>query len=102
MHTLRTIGDLERLAVAVSENVLFQKLEDEVVLLNLETGDYYGLNEVGSQMWTLLQQDHHVGQVLSALLETYEVSEGTLKADLWTILGDLEAHGLVTLHEDAS
>ena len=45
---------LENLATAVPKDVLFQDLGEEVVLLEVESGQYYGLNEVGARMWSLL------------------------------------------------
>ncbi len=94
-------GDLRTLRIAVPEHVLFQELKGEVVLLNLETGDYYGLNEIGAQAWSLLRESPRLEHVLNLLVETYEVSEERLIGDLRIFLADLEAHGLVEVHDDA-
>ena len=40
--------------VRVPQDVFFQEVEDEVVLLNLQTGMYHGLDKVGSRVWGLL------------------------------------------------
>ena len=58
---------LEDLSIAVPKGVLFQDLGDEVALLEAESGQYYGLNEVGARMWFLPQQGQPDSQVLSTL-----------------------------------
>ena len=56
---MRTHGMvLEDLSLAVPKGVLFQDLGDEVVLLEVESEQYYGLNEVCARMWSLPQQGH--------------------------------------------
>ena len=94
-------GDPRTLRITVPEHILFQELREEVVLLNLETGDYYGLNEIGARAWSLLRESPRLEQILNLLLDTYEVSEEQLTEDLRTFLADMEAHGLVEVHDDA-
>ena len=90
---------LEDLSIAVPKSVLFQDLGDEVALLEAESGQYYGLNEVGARMWSLLQQGQPVSQVLSTLHEEYEVSEQRLCADLKQFLNHLQGKGLIEVYE---
>ena len=54
MTTPRAPGDTERFLVTVPEGVLFQNLGDEAVLLNLESGAYYGVNWVLCSPCTLV------------------------------------------------
>ena len=85
--------DLDRdvLAITIPQSVLFQDLGEEVVLLEVESGEYYGLNEVGARMWSLLQQGQSFSQVLSTLHEEYEASEQLLSADLKQFLNQLKS-----------
>ena len=67
---------LDGLTVSVPENVLFQKLadsEDEIVLLDLDSGGYYGLNQIGSRIWCLLQEGNTPSEALDVLIQQYEV-----------------------------
>ena len=90
---------LEDLSISVPKGVLFQDLGEEVVLLEVESGQYYGLNAVGARMWSLLQQGQPVSQVLSTLHEEYEASEEQLSADLKQFLIQLQSKGLIEVYE---
>jgi hypothetical protein len=100
----RTIESLSDVTVSIPEAVLSQELEGEVVLLDTAGGEYYGLDPVGSRIWTLLRQ--HKGRpdaVVDALTVEYEVPRERLINDLRGFLIMLEHFGLVALHpaEDA-
>lgn len=82
--------------------VLFQEVSGETVLLDLASESYFGLDSVGTRIWTLLKDDKSVGQVLDALLEEYEVDRETLEADLAELLDNLLAAGLIEAQAPAS
>lgn len=72
------------------------KLADEAVILNLDSGIYYGLNEVGAYIWDLIaQRPHRFDQLRSCLLETYDVSPQDCEQDLTAVLLELRAAGLI-------
>jgi hypothetical protein len=52
---------------------LFSELNDEVVILNLKNGKYYGLNPVGARIWELLQEPVSVEKIERAILSEYDV-----------------------------
>ena len=91
---------LEDLSLTVPENVLFQGVDDEIVLLDLESGQYFGLNEVGARIWSLFQEGLTVSAVLGALLKEYDVSEEQMKSDIQKFLDHLLTLSLVGLHEN--
>lgn len=59
----------------IREDIVWRDLAGEVVILNLKSGYYYGLNPMGTAIWHLLQTHHSLEKVLNALLEEYEVTE---------------------------
>jgi hypothetical protein len=75
--------------------VLSQSLEGEAVLLHLPTQRYFSLDSVGSRFWRLLEDDSDVERACARLLEEYDTSEETLRADLCALLEQLTAAGLV-------
>ena len=83
--------------VTVPESVLFRDLDGEAVLLETATGRYYGLNEVGTRMWSLLQFHGEIEAVCRALLAEYDVPEPQLRADLAQLIEALAARGLVKI-----
>jgi hypothetical protein len=79
-----------------AKNVLVQELEGEAVLLNLDSELYYGLDEVGFRMFTLMTTSSSLQAAYQALLEEYEVEPEQLKLDFDKLAVDLIASGLVT------
>ena len=67
--------------VSVPAGVMFRDLDGEAVVLELDSGRYYGLNETGTRMWLLLLEHGEVEPALRALLEEYDVPEDRLRAD---------------------
>lgn len=80
--------------VQIRPGVLFSRLEEEIVALDLEQGKYFGLNEVGGRVWTLLQTPQRLGAVQEVLLREYEVPADQLWRDLETLVADLLRHDL--------
>lgn len=87
--------DLFDTRISISGAVLHQQLHAETVLLHLTAEHYYGLDEVGSRVWQLLDQGCSGASIVAALLEEYEVDETTLRADVTRLLEELLALGLI-------
>jgi hypothetical protein len=86
--------------ISVPENVLFQDLSGEMVLLELESGKYYGLNEVGTRLFTLLSEKHSVQEAYQVLLEEYDVAPEHLEKDVLGMVRKLAEQKLIII-EDA-
>jgi hypothetical protein len=81
---------------AVNRDVVFAELDAEAILLNTATGIYFGLDDVATRVWELLDRDLTDEQIHAQIFEEYAVDADVLWADLGRILGQLEAHGLIT------
>ena len=86
---------LDSLKVTLPEQVLFQQVDDGFVLLNAANGEYYGLNELGSRIWELLQSGQSAVELTATLRQEYDVSEQQLSQDVGKFLEVLQAKGLV-------
>ena len=84
--------------ITVPPGVLFRDLDGEAVLLELESGRYFGLNETGTRFWLLLQEHGSVEPVLRAMLDEYDVAEDCLRRELLSFLETLSAQRLVEVH----
>jgi len=80
--------------VTIDPDVTFRELDDEIVILNLETGVYFGLDRVGARIWRLIEDHGSLGTVLSALRSEYDTTPAVLEHDLLELVGDLCAKGL--------
>ena len=79
----------------IPTDVVSRDLNGEAVLLNLETGSYYGLDPVGTRMWELLSSLESVPEVVTALQAEYDVDEARLQQDLHRMIAELEDQGLL-------
>jgi hypothetical protein len=82
-------------SIVVSKDVVFQELEGETVVLNLATGMYHGLNDVGTRAWELLQDERALQEIFDMLMEEYDVSAHQLEVDLLRLIQDLRKHRIV-------
>lgn len=88
--------DVTRGSWAAHPDVLARVLEGEAVLLDLASGSYFGLNDVGTRAWELLGAPHTLDALVDRLLDEYDVERAVLTADLRRWLEELAARGLVT------
>jgi hypothetical protein len=80
------------------KNILAQEVADELILLDVVDGGYYGLNPVGARIWRVLAEGRSAAEVLATLLAEYNVDEPHARQDLLALLTDLSARGLLELH----
>lgn len=85
--------------VVVSNDQISSNLSGEAVILNLNSGVYFGLNEVGASIWNLLQKPISVGEIRDAMVEEYEVEIAQCEQDLLSLLENLLAAGLIEVRE---
>jgi len=81
--------------VHIGDSVLYQTLQDEVVLLNMENQQYYGLNDTGARMWKLLMEFKNLEKVSERLGSSYDVDPTLLRADFERLVSELLQRGLL-------
>jgi hypothetical protein len=85
--------------ITLSPEVISQEVSGETVLLDLESENYFGLDEVGTRIWQLIKETSDLKAIYQTLLTEYDVSEERLQQDLNTLLGEIAKLGLVTLEQ---
>jgi Coenzyme PQQ synthesis protein D (PqqD) len=93
--------DVFSMNITISADVLVQEFSGEAVLLDLAKESYFGLDEVGTRAWRLLEEHGRLQPVVQTLLTEYEVDEDTLRLDLEELVGGFVEAGLVTFKADA-
>ena len=78
-------------------DALFQEMEGETVFLEMASGEYYGIDDVGSRMWQALEDTENVESAVQRLLGEYRVEESVLRRDLAELIEKMRAAGLVTV-----
>ncbi|WP_339725676.1 PqqD family protein [uncultured Paraglaciecola sp.] len=80
--------------LVLKEGLLIQKVVDEVVILEPDSGDYYTLNEIGALMLEQLQQGKSADAITLEISQTFNVTQKEVKQDFTLLLTELEKHGL--------
>jgi hypothetical protein len=89
--------------VEMAPDVLVQRLpDDELVLLDLTTEKYFGLDATGTAMWDELTETRHVGHAYDRLRDRFDVAPEVLRHDLDTFVRRLAERGLLQLGGDPS
>jgi hypothetical protein len=85
--------------VVAAGDLLVTEFGAELVVLNLRDGVYYGLENVGARIWTLLQEPVTVAAICDAIVSEYDVEPVCCAHDTRALLGELTARGLVEVRE---
>jgi hypothetical protein len=75
---------------------VFQEIRGKFVILNSETGDYFGLNAVGSAFLNLVDGKLDIDAIISELMKMYEIDEATLRRDITELTEALMRKGILT------
>jgi hypothetical protein len=87
--------------VTPSPEVLVQELDGEAVILNLDSERYFGLDDVGTRIWTHLLEHRRVDRVCEEMQKEYDVEESRLRADIVQLVEDLIDAGIVSIEANA-
>jgi len=82
-----------------NEEVFASEVDGEAVMMNIQTGKYYGLDEIGTRIWELMKEEIEVKKIINELRKEFDVSEQQCKKDVLTLLGDLEKNQLIEVSE---
>jgi hypothetical protein len=91
----------EHSRIVVSKEQVYSELQGEAVILDIKSGVYYGLNQVGASIWNLIQVPKTMHEIQAALLAEYDVEPETCKQEVLVLLQDLAAKGLIDITNDA-
>lgn len=82
-------------AYVIPDEVVSRQVGDETVILNVETGMYYGLDDVGTRIWQLLSEGRSAAQIQGQLALEFHAEDAQIASDLAALLSTLVDKGLV-------
>lgn len=85
--------------VAVAPNLTAADLGGEAVVLDAQSGKYYGLNEVGLQIFNLAKEPTTVARIKEALLKEYDVEAERLERDILRFLHTMAERRLIEVRD---
>jgi hypothetical protein len=79
-----------------SEDQIAATVDDEVIILSVERGSYFGLDDIGSDIWERLASPIRVDALCDALAARYDADRAIIERDVLALLEKLVAAGLVS------
>jgi len=72
------------------EEIVASDIDGETVMMSIENGEYYGLDDIGSRIWELIEKPTKVSDLIDRLLERFDVDRETCERDVLKFLNDLD------------
>lgn len=99
-----TLDDLrisETTVLARAADVIATEVDGEAVVMNIERGQCYGFDAIGTRIWSSLERPMRVADMCALLVGEYDVDAETCRRDVARLLGELLRERLVVIsHED--
>jgi hypothetical protein len=84
----------------ITSDQLCTNLGEEVVILNIASGVYHGLDGVGARAWQLMQEEKTVNEICEVITSEYEVEAAQCQSDLIALIEELVNAGLVKVKDE--
>jgi hypothetical protein len=76
--------------------------QTETVMLDIERGTYFGLQDVGKAIWEALEEPTTIDAICADLVEQFEVDVDTCRREVGSFLSQLQEHELVEVRDAGS
>ena len=86
--------------ITVRQNLMVADLDGETVLLDTESGYYFGLNSVGTRIWELASEARPLKEIVALLVNEYAVAEHQLEKDVLGFVNSLAQRCLIQVVEE--
>ena len=90
-------GVAETTIISRSPSVLTAEVDGEIVMMSIERGRYFGLDDIGSDIWKRLDGPCSLGQLIDRLAADYDADRATIAADVRVLLGRMVEQDVVRL-----
>ena len=78
-----------------SEQIMFTELDDEIAMMDIESGRYFGVDTAGTRIWQLLEVEKSLQELCSILQDEFTVSAEDCERDVRIFVDELLEHKLV-------
>jgi len=79
------------------EEIVASNIDGETVMMSVENGKYYGLDDTGSRIWELIERPVRVSDLIDRLLERFDVDRETCEKDVLKFLSELNDDRIVAV-----
>lgn len=78
-----------------SPKVVHDSIDNEVIIIEFESGNYYSLNQSGSDIWKLIHKESSIKEIFDNLSAKYQTNSHTIEEKLWPFLNELKNENLI-------
>ena len=79
------------------EEIVASDIDGETVMMSIENGEYYGLDDIGSRIWELIEKPVKVSDLIDTLLERFDVDRETCERDVLKFLNELNEYKILNV-----
>jgi hypothetical protein len=80
-------------------NILSAVIKGELVMMSVETGQYFNLNAVGAHIWRLIEGPQSLDAIVATLADSYDAPEAAIRAEASGFLARLEQENMVVAED---
>lgn len=78
-----------------SPNVVYERFENEVVIVHFESGNYYSLQKVGADIWNCVVEEYTMNEIIQEMTQRYEASQEEIESAVSQFLHELQQENLI-------
>jgi len=83
--------------VVRTDNFIASPVDSELVMMNIEKGNYYGLDEIGTEIWGGIQEPIAISELCARLTDKFDVDLSQCETDTLGFLNELLAEGMIKI-----
>lgn len=83
--------------ISKNDDMVSGEVDDEFVMMSIESGKYHLLNETGSRIWELLDEPHTVAELCTILIGEYKISPEICQKQVMDFVSQLISRKIVTI-----
>jgi Coenzyme PQQ synthesis protein D (PqqD) len=99
MSETPTIMLTDQTLISRNQSLLVAPVHDETVMMDFESGHYYGLDDIGSDVWQRLEEPRRFAELVDDLAGAYDADRATIAGEVEKLLVLMATHNVVTFSQ---
>ena len=87
--------------IQISEDVLWRKVGDEILISDTTSENIFGLDGAGARMWQLIAENGSTDAAVAVLAAEFDAAPDAIEADLNALVADLRGRGLLEIEQSS-
>ena len=75
--------------------IVHADMDDEIVMMSIEKGEYFGIDAIGSRIWEMLEGEKSIGEICAGLCASYDVDESVCRQDVIRFLENMHERNII-------